>query len=206
MAPGWLENFIVRVDATPDKRRTEETPALEIHYTALKDHRRVLGVNGDKTPRYEVKRQAILGAWGDKCHVTSPANGGQEVAVIDFHTLPAQTEIRLSQRGLQINIKANEGKYESGELGHLHWKATGMKAYGRASWEVRDETEMVLSVTVDDHQVNGMICVWKKNLVPDTVEELVMVGLSKIEEYRRMLRNAKISSIGVAANASWLAS
>ncbi|KXH43203.1 hypothetical protein CSAL01_03484 [Colletotrichum salicis] len=206
MAPGWLEKFIVRADATPDKRRTGEVPALEIHYTALKEHRRILGVKGDKTPRYEVKRQAILGAWGDKCHVTSPANGGQEVAVIDFHTLPAQTEIRLSQRGLQINIKVSEGKYESGELGNLHWKATGMKAYGRASWEVRDETEVVLSVTVDDHQVNGVISVWKKDLGPDTVEELVMVGLSKIEEYRRMLRNAKISSIGVAANASWLAS
>ncbi|KAF4781469.1 hypothetical protein HER10_EVM0012275 [Colletotrichum scovillei] len=205
MAPGWLEKFIVRVDATPDKRRTEETPALEVHYTALKEHRRILGVKGDTTPRYEVKRQAVLAAWGDKCHVTSPSNGGQEVAMIDFNTLPAQTEVQFLQRALKINIKESNGKYESGELGNLHWKATGMKAYGRASWELRDEAEMILSVTIDDHQVNGVISVWKKGLGPETVEEVVMVGLSKIEEYRRMMRNAKISSIGVAANATWLA-
>ncbi|EXF85339.1 hypothetical protein CFIO01_02553 [Colletotrichum fioriniae PJ7] len=205
MAPGWLEKFIVRVDATPDKRRTEETPALEIHYTALKEHRRILGVKGDTTPRYEVKRQAVLAAWGDKCHVTSPANGGQEVAVIDFHTLPAQTEIQFPQRALKIDIKDSDGKYESSELGSLHWKATGMKVYGRASWELRNETEMILCVTIDDHQVNGVISVWKRHLGPETIEEVVMVGLSKIEEYRRMMRNAKISSIGVAASATWLA-
>ncbi|UQC90539.1 uncharacterized protein CLUP02_16069 [Colletotrichum lupini] len=205
MAPGWLEKFIVRVDATPDKRRTEETPALEIRYTALKDHRRVLGVKGDTIPRYEVKRQAVLAAWGDKCYVTSPSNGGQEVAVIDFHTLPAQAEIQFSQRALKIDIKESDGKYESGELGNVHWKATGMKAYGRASWELRNETEMILSVTIDDHQVNGVISVWKKNIGQEAVEEVVMVGLSKIEEYRRMMRHAKTSSIGVAANATWLA-
>ncbi|OHE92176.1 hypothetical protein CORC01_12521 [Colletotrichum orchidophilum] len=205
MAPAWLEKFIVRVDATPDKRRSEETPGLEIHYAALENHRRVLGVKSDKAPRYEVKRQAVLGAWGDKCHVASPADGGQEIAIIDFHAVPPHTEIQILRNGRKINIKTNEGHYETSEFGRLHWKATGMEAYGRASWELRDASELVLSVTIDDHQVNGIISVWKKDLDPETVEELVIVGLSKIEEYRRMMRNAKKATVGVAANATWLA-
>ena len=94
MAPSWLEKFIVREDATPDPRRTSEHPLLELHYTSLADHRRILGVQGDTVPRYEVKRKAILGgAWGTKCPVTSPSDSNKEVAVLDFHVLQARLQL-----------------------------------------------------------------------------------------------------------------
>ncbi|KAI8656195.1 hypothetical protein NCS55_01274400 [Fusarium keratoplasticum] len=206
MAPAWLEKHIVRADPTPDPRRAKEQPALEIHYTALMGHRRILGVEGDTIPRYEVKRKAILAAWGDKCYVTSPADGDREVAMIDFHAFPPKTEIQFPQRNHEVIIKATEGHYESsGGLGRLHWKSTGMVAYGRASWELRDESEMVMSVTIDDYQVNGVIGLWRDGLDPETVEELVMVGISQIEDYKKMLRGAKRSGVQAAVSASWLA-
>ncbi|KAM0425587.1 hypothetical protein ACHAPT_009118 [Fusarium lateritium] len=206
MAPAWLEKFIVRTDATPDPRRTKERPALEMHYTALVGHRRILGVQGDTIPRYEVKRRAILGAWGNKCDVTSPADGDREVAMIDFHSLPPKTEIEFPQRNHEIIIKASEGYYESsGGLGRLHWKPTGMVAYGRASWELRDESDLVLSVTIDDHQVNGVIGLWREGLDPETVEELVVVGISQLEDYKKLIRGGKRSGVQAATSAAWLA-
>ncbi|KAF5004001.1 hypothetical protein FDECE_9501 [Fusarium decemcellulare] len=205
MAPGWLEKHIVRADTTPDPRRSKERPALEMHYTALVDHRRILGVEGDTTPRYEVRRRAILAAWGDKCYVTSPANGDREVAMIDFHSLPPNTEIQFPLHNHEIRIKTSEGHYESsGGLGRLRWKPTGMVAYGRASWELRDDSDLVMSVTIDDDQVNGIIALWRDDLDPETVEELVVVGISQIEDYKRLMRNAKKSAVHAATSAAWL--
>ncbi|KZL85365.1 hypothetical protein CI238_07374 [Colletotrichum incanum] len=205
MAPAWLEKHIVRSDPTPDPRRSKERPALEMHYTALMDHRRILGVEGDTIPRYEVKRRAILAVWGDKCYVTSPVNGDKEVAMIDFHSLPPTTEIQFPQRNHEVNIKATENRYESsGGLGSLQWRATGMVPYGKASWELRDESNLVMSVTIDDHQVNGLIGLWRDDLDPETVEELVVVGISKIEDYKKMLRIAKRSAVQAGASATWL--
>ncbi|EWG36113.1 hypothetical protein FVEG_00266 [Fusarium verticillioides 7600] len=205
MAPSWLEKFIVREDATPDPRRSAEKPALEMHYTALVGHRRILGVKGDKTPRYEVERRAIMGIWGDKCYVKSPSQNA-EIAMIDFHSIPPKTEVKLSQEGRTITMKGADGKYTgSGGLGELHWKPTGMVVHGKASWELRDERDLVMSVTIDDQQVNGMICLWKGGLAPEVEEELIMVGISKIEEYRRLIRNSKVATAGAVANAPWLA-
>lgn len=178
---------------------------LEIHYTALMGHRRILGVEGDTIPRYEVKRRAILGAWGDKCYVTSPADGDREVALIDFHVFLPKTKIQFPHRNHEVNIKATQGFYESsGGLGRLHWKATGMVAYGSASWELRDESTMVMSVTIDDHQVNGAIGIWRDGLDPVTVEELVVVGISQIEDYKKMMRGAKRSGVQATTSAAWL--
>src|SRR5690242_15729410 len=159
MAPAWLEKFIVRTDATPDARRTSDTPVLLIHYTALAAHRRILGVEGDTIPRYQVDRHAILGAWGDKCSITAPAQGGKEIAVLDFHTIPSNyTAISLVQRGREIRVPGRDPAVEaSGGLGRLRWKDTGMQAYGAASWELRDERDMVLAVSVDGAQANGEI-------------------------------------------------
>ncbi|KAF5984980.1 hypothetical protein FCOIX_2323 [Fusarium coicis] len=204
MAPSWLEKFITREDATPDPRRSAEKPALEMHYTALVGHRRILGVKGDKTPRYEVERRAVLEIWGDKCYVKSPSQNA-EIAMIDFHSIPPKTEVKFSQQSRTITMKGADGKYTgSGGLGELHWKPTGMVAYGKASWEVRDERDLVMSVTIDDQQVNGMICLWKSGLVAEVEEELIMVGISKIEEYRRLIRNSKVATAGAVANAPWL--
>ncbi|KAK2758513.1 hypothetical protein CKAH01_05561 [Colletotrichum kahawae] len=206
MAPAWLEKYIVRVDATPDPRRNSEQPVHELNYTALVGHRRIVGVNGDTVPRYEVKRRAILGAWGDKCDVTSPVDGNREVAMTDFHSLPPSTEIQFAQDNRKVIIKATEGQFEprSG-LPRLHWKATGMVVYGKASWELRDDSNLVMSVAIDDHQVNGVISLWRSQLEPATIEELVVVGISKIEDYRRMLRTSKTASVQAAASATWLA-
>ncbi|KAL3297996.1 hypothetical protein RB213_007674 [Colletotrichum asianum] len=206
MAPAWLEKYIVRVDATPDPRRNNEQPVLELKYTALVGHRRIVGVDGDTVPRYEVKRRAILGAWGDKCDVTSPVDGNREVAMFDFHSLPPSTEIQFAQDNRKVIIKATEGQFEPrSELPRLHWKATGMVVYGKASWELRDDSSIVMSVAIDDHQVNGVISLWRSQLKPATVEELVVVGISKIEDYRRMLRTSKTASVEAAASATWLA-
>ncbi|KAI1031775.1 hypothetical protein LB504_000238 [Fusarium proliferatum] len=205
MAPSWLEKFIVREDATPDPRRSAEKPALEMHYTALVGHRRILGVKSDKTPRYEVERRAVSEAWGDKCYVKSPSQNA-EIAMIDFHSIPPKMEVKFSQQSRTITMKGADGKFTaSGGLGELHWKPTGMVVHGRASWELRDERDLVMSVTIDDQQVNGMICLWKDELAPELEEELIMVGISKIEEYRRLLRNSKVASVGAVSNAAWLA-
>ncbi|KAF5662407.1 hypothetical protein FCIRC_11530 [Fusarium circinatum] len=186
----WLEKFIVREDATPDPRRSAEKPALEMHYTALVGHRRILGVKGDKTPRYEVERRAVLEIWGDKCYVN----------------IPPKTEVKFSQQSRTITMKGAVGKYTaSGGRVELHWKPTGMVVHGRASWELRDEGDLVMSVTIDDQQVNGVICLWKSGLAPELEEELIMVGISKIEEYRRLIRNSKVATVGAVSNASWLA-
>ncbi|KAF5628808.1 hypothetical protein F52700_7901 [Fusarium sp. NRRL 52700] len=205
MAPSWLEKFIVREDATPDPRCSTEKPALELHYTALIGHRRILGVKGDKTPRYEVERRAVLEVWGDKCYVKSPSQNA-EIAMIDFHSIPPRTEVKFLQQSRTITMKGADGKFTgSGGLGGLHWKPTGMVVHGRASWELRDEGNLVMSVTIDDQQVNGMICLWKSGLGPEAEEELVMVGISKIEEYRRLIRNSKVATVGAVSNAFWLA-
>lgn len=208
MAPSWLKTFIVREDATPDPRRTSEHPLLELHYTSLAHHRRILGVQGDTVPRYEVKRQAILGGtWGTKCLVTSPSNDNKEVAMLDFHSLPRPCmEIELLQKRHTIKIATSKQEYEgSGGLGMLRWKGTGMRAYGEASWELRDERGLVVAVTVDEGQVNGMISVWREGLNYETVEELVMVAVAKIEDYKNMLRNSKRAVVGLGAGtAAWL--
>ncbi|KAH7269241.1 uncharacterized protein BKA55DRAFT_548101 [Fusarium redolens] len=205
MAPSWLEKFIVRVDATPDPRRSAEKPALEMHYTALVGHRRILGIKGEKEPRYEVTRRAVLEIWGDKCYVKSLSQNA-EVAMMDFHSLPPKTEVNFSQNGRSITMKGAEGKFTAGGgLGEVHWKPTGMVAYGKASWELRDNTSLMMSVTIDDQQINGVISLWKSGLAPEVEEELVVVGISKIEEYRRLIRNSKVSAVGAVSNASWLA-
>ncbi|KAF5026383.1 hypothetical protein F66182_1511 [Fusarium sp. NRRL 66182] len=206
MAPSWIEKFIVRVDATPDPKRSQETPSLEMHYTALEGHRRVVGVKGDSKPRYEVTRESILQLWGDKCIVTSLVNGNSEIAAIDFHSFPPSTEVEFLQRQHIITVKMSEERYTaSGGLGDLHWKPTGMVPYGKASWEVRDETDLVMSVTTDDHQVNGVIRLWRDGLGPETVEELIVMGLSKLEEYRRMMRLSRRSAVQSGSIAPWLA-
>lgn len=80
-----------------------------------------------------------------------------------------------------------------------------MAVYGKASWELRDDSHLVMSVTIDDDQVNGVISLWRSQLEPATVEELVVVGISKIEDYRRMLRASKTATVQAAAGATWLA-
>lgn len=208
MAPAWLEKFITREDATPDPRLSSNQPTLEIHYSAIADHRRILGMKGDRVPHYEVKRQAVLGAWGNKCHVTSPANGDKEIAVIEFHALPrAFIEIQFPQRHHKIDISTSKQKFEaSGGLGCLHWKGTGMEVCGQASWELRDETSLVMAVKIDQDQVNGLITFWRDSLDAETIEELVVAGIAKIEDYKRMIRTSKTSLVGAAANIGWLAS
>jgi hypothetical protein len=88
----------------------------------------------------------------------------------------------------------------SGGLGMLHWKGTGMEVAGAASWELRDETSLVMVVEIDRTQTNGVVSVWREGLDAQTVEELVVVGIAQIEEYKRMLRNAKTSAVGVKLN------
>ncbi|KPA37182.1 hypothetical protein FLAG1_10013 [Fusarium langsethiae] len=199
MAPSWLEKFIVRADATPDPQRSTGSSTLQLYYTALPRHRRLIGIKGDTAPRYEVTRKAVLTIWGDKCYVKSVEND-VEIATIDFHSLPPKTEVNFTERKHKIDIKGNMGPFRaSGGLGELRWKPTGMVPNGKASWELRDEGNLVMSVSIDDQQVNGVIDLWKSHLGPDTVEELIVLGVSKIEEYKKTLRNAKVSLVSVAS-------
>jgi hypothetical protein len=75
-----------------------------------------------------------------------------------------------------------------------------MQVAGAASWELRDETSLVMVVDIDQTQTNGRISVWRETLDEQTTEELVVVGLAQIEEYKRMLRQAKTSAVGVKLN------
>jgi hypothetical protein len=194
-----MEKFIVRGEPpTPDPLRSSSQPSLSLHYTALAEHHRTLNIQGETTPRYEVTRKAVLGAWGSKCSVTAPGNGNQEIALIDFHTLTYDIEFPV--RDHRIEIKTSKRTYQSsGGLGELHWKGTGMEVAGAASWELRDEMSLVVVVEIDRSQLNGVISIWKEKLDAETVEELVVVGIAQIEEYKRMLRQSKRSAVGVIA-------
>ncbi|KAJ1323493.1 hypothetical protein MN608_11648 [Microdochium nivale] len=208
MAPAWLEKFIKREDATPDTRRTSEKPALEMRYTSVDTHHRTLGVAGESVPRYEVTRQSVLGAWGSKCHVTAPIDGGAEVAKLDFHSVPrAYMEIVLTRgashnnNNKTIEVGIAKLQYDAGgALGVLHWKGTGMKPYGAASWELRDDKRLIMSVDIDDSQANGVVSLWVEGLQPEVVEELVMVAVAQIEHYKQTLRNSKTAGVGAAAS------
>jgi hypothetical protein len=159
-------------------------------------------VEGEKTPRYAIERQAVLGAWGSKCLVTAPADGDKEIALIDFHTL--KYDLNFTARDYQRTISSTKRTFEaSGGLGTLHWKDTGMKVAGAASWELRDETSLVMVAEVDYMQVNGYITLWREGLDEHTVEELVVVAISQIEEYKRMIRRSKVAGAGVAVNVAF---
>ena len=140
-----------------------------------------------------------MGAWGSKCSVTVPSNSDQEIALIDFHTF--HYDIKFPLRDHRIEISTAKRRFDaSGGLGELHWKATGMQIAGAASWELRDETSLVMVVEIDQTQTNGRISVWREKLDDQTMEELVVVGVAQIEEYKRMLRQAKTSAVGVKLN------
>lgn len=188
MAP-WYERFITREDTTPDPRRTSETPVLKFNYVARNNYRRTLTAEGEKTPYYEIQRQARFGGRGSKVHVMSNAHGEDPIAIIDFHTFHMMVEFQKRQHTLKLETPrfVNPG---SG-LGSLHLKFTGGRAYGYMSWEFRDDSSLVMSVEIDDGQVNGLIALWREKLDPETVEDLILVGIAQIEEYKRMLRQAK---------------
>ncbi|USP79674.1 hypothetical protein yc1106_06948 [Curvularia clavata] len=197
MAP-WYEKFITREDATPDPRRTSEMPALKLNYVAGLDYRRSLTAAGEKTPRYEIQRQAKFGGRGSQVHVMSSAHKDDPIAIIDFHMTNVTVEFQKRQHKIKLDTL---GSIDPGSgLSTLHLKPTGGKAYGHASWEYRDENSLVMSVEIDDGQVNGLIALWKENLDPETVEDLILVGITKIEQYKRVLRQAK-RTIVIAATA-----
>ncbi|CAN9148336.1 unnamed protein product [Alternaria alternata] len=200
MAPSWMEKFIVRGEPPiPDPLGTSSQPTLFLNYSALAEHRRILSAPGEHMPRYAVTRKSIMGAWGSKCSVTVPTNSDQEIALIDFHTF--HYDIKFPLRDHRIEISTAKRRFDaSGGLGELHWKATGMQVAGAASWELRDETSLVMVVDIDQTQTNGRISVWRETLDEQTMEDLVVVGLAQIEEYKRMLRQAKTSAVGVKLN------
>ncbi|KAI1070347.1 hypothetical protein LB507_010378 [Fusarium sp. FIESC RH6] len=198
MAPQWLEKFIVRVDATPE---VSPEPILSFQYSTEADHERTVSVAGAPAPAYVIKRKAKLGGvYGDECQVFTTADGGRQVASIDFHTFPPRIEIDLLQdaadaRKIKIKTYKTKREYEASSiLGVLYWKATGMAAYGKASWELRSDSDLVLQVSVDDTQSNGIIKLFKEKLNDQIIEELLIVGMSQIEEYKRMIRLGKTSA------------
>jgi hypothetical protein len=175
-----------------------------MHYTVHLARRRIVGVMGDKIPRYEIKQHAVLGSFAYKCNATSPVDGGREVATIGFQS--SKVEIAFPQRDREVAIKAIDGDYEStGGLGCLHWKPTGMVPFGEASWELRDESNLVMSVEIDGNQINGVMSLWKEGIDPETVEELMVVGVSKIEEYKKLMRGSKRFRVQIASSVPWLA-
>ncbi|OAG16152.1 hypothetical protein CC77DRAFT_389535 [Alternaria alternata] len=200
MAPSWMEKFITRGEPPiPDPLRASSQPTLSLNYSALAEHRRVLSAPGEHTSRYVVTRKSIMGAWGSKCSVTVPTNSDQEIALIDFHAF--HYDIKFPLRDHHMDISTAKRRFDaSGGLGELHWKATGMQIAGAASWELRDETSLVMVVEIDQTQTNGRISVWREKLDGQTMEELVVVGIAQIEEYKRMLRQSKTSAVGVILN------
>jgi hypothetical protein len=117
----------------------------------------------------------------------------------NFHNLSRpRIEIQFSQRKHQITISLTKRKVDNGGgLGSLHWKSTGTKAWGEASWESGDDRDLVMAVQINDKQTSGVFSLWRDGLSAETEEELVVVGVAQIEEYKRMLRNSKTSGVGV---------
>jgi hypothetical protein len=189
----------VRADVTPDGQIISGEPVLTLQYNTQAEHERTLNVTGEQIPRYVIKRIAKLGAWGDKCEVYSTSDGGQKVASIDFHSIPPRIEVDFVKDTRKIKIKtSNVRQFDAlGGLGRLHWKPTGMVAYGKASWELRSDTKLVLLVTINDNQTNGVISLYKEKVDGKVMEELVVVGIAQIDEYKKLLRVSKISAATV---------
>jgi hypothetical protein len=145
-----------------------------------------------------VTREAVLGAWGSQCSITA---NDKEVAVIQYNTFSYQIKFP-ARNDHRIDMSYGKRTFSaSGGSGTLTWKGTGMKMAGAASWELRDESSLVMVVEIDQTQANGWVALWKEGLDAMTVEELVVVGVSQIEEYKRMLRNSKKSLVGAVVNA-----
>jgi hypothetical protein len=115
-------------------------------------------------------------------------------------------EIQFAKCNHRINISTTKQRFDTiGRLGSLHWESTSMKVCRQTSWELRDEWSLVVAVTIDAKQVNGVISLWKESLDAETLEGLVVVGITKIEAYKRMIWNLKTSMIGATASTGWLA-
>ncbi|KAH7035720.1 uncharacterized protein B0I36DRAFT_238403 [Microdochium trichocladiopsis] len=222
MAPQWLEKFIVYADATPDPRIARgDHAATEVRYSVIPNsNRRILRIQGDTGPRWQVERQAVLGAWGRKCVVSRSEGAIEKIAVIDFHTFPrayieieVEPHLQADQKPREIKVYLKDQQFDAsdcsgGKLGMLRRKETGGKAYGAASWEMRESDEadgLVMSVAVDSTQANGTIGIWREGLGPRTIEELVLVGVSQIEQYKFMLRSAKTSGSAAAISGGTVA-
>lgn len=203
MAPSWLEKFIVREDPIPDARRTTDKPTFKLQYSSVADHRRTLTVEGEPTPLYEATRQSVLGAWGSKIHITTPRDSDKEIALIQYNIFSYSIKFpaRADHRSIDMSYGKRTFKASGSGLGTLTWKGTGMEVAGAASWELRDESALVLVVSVDANQASGWVTLWREGLDAESVEELVVVGISQIEEYKRMLRNSKKSAVGAIVNA-----
>ncbi|RGP64217.1 hypothetical protein FSPOR_8036 [Fusarium sporotrichioides] len=197
MAPPWVEKFAVPATTTLDSQLPPPEHALKLEYCVHAEHERTLTVVGEQLPRYVIKRIAKLGgAWGDVCQIYSPADGGREVGSLDFHSIPPSIEIVLAKDGRKRKIKTLMAvrEYEAIHgVGSLHWKATGMEAYGSASWELRSSTDLILIASINDNQTRGYISLYKKDLEEAVIEELLVVGIAQIEEYKRFLRVSKRS-------------
>ncbi|KAF5228409.1 hypothetical protein FAUST_11101 [Fusarium austroamericanum] len=197
MAPSWVEKFIVRDTTTPDSQMPPPEHALKLEYCVHAEHERTLTVVRDQLTRYVIKRIAKLGgAWGDVCHIYSPADGGREVGSLDFRSIPPSIEIVLARDGRKRKIKTLPAvrEYEAlSGVGPLHWKPIGMEPYGSASWELRSSTDLILVASINGNQTRGYISLFKKGLEEVVIEELLVVGIAQIEEYKRFLRVCKRS-------------
>ena len=65
-----------------------------------------------------------------------------------------------------------------------------MGQHERTEWELRHEAKFVMSVRIDK-RLHGVIYFWRNRLDSETVEDFILVGVSKIEEYREMIRTCE---------------
>ena len=63
----------------------------------------------------------------------------------------------------------------------------------RSEWELRDQAKFVVSLRIDK-RLHGVIYLWSNGLSSETVQDFILVGVSKIEEYREMI-TVKIESV-----------
>ena len=80
----------------------------------------------------------------------------------------------------------------------MHWKGTGVTAYGEATWVLRDHRDLVMSVQTNGKETHGVISLWRNKSTAETEEKSVIVGVAQIEEYKWTLRNSKKYGAGVA--------
>ena len=65
-----------------------------------------------------------------------------------------------------------------------------MGQHERTEWELRDEAKFVVSVRIDK-RLHGVIYLWRNGLGSEIVEDSILVGVSKVEEYREMIRTCE---------------
>ncbi|KAM0492511.1 hypothetical protein ACHAP8_009866 [Fusarium lateritium] len=179
---------IVKFAVRPDGRIITHEPTLTLQYDKWTEEMQTISVPGEQIPRYAIKRLTKFGgARGHKFEVYSTTDKVQRIACIKHHSMPPRIQINMTQADNKLKIKTHDSSRQydvAGGLGRLYWKSTSKEA----CWKLKNNKGLVLLVTIDESNTNGIISIYKKHLENEAIEELLAVGVAQIEDYNRITR------------------